>query len=101
MTHDKLSPKTIEKIIKMAKLYTDEKGLDKYADMAHILKFIGQIDQIDTTDVPPMEHPFSASQRLREDTVTEINQRDLYQSIALDRVDAGVYLVPQVIEGEK
>jgi aspartyl-tRNA(Asn)/glutamyl-tRNA(Gln) amidotransferase subunit C len=37
------------------------------------------------------------SQRLREDKVTEADQRELFQSIA-PQVEAGLYLVPQVIE---
>ena len=36
-------------------------------------------------------------QRLRPDIVTEIDQRELFQSIA-PQVEAGLYLVPKVIE---
>jgi aspartyl-tRNA(Asn)/glutamyl-tRNA(Gln) amidotransferase subunit C len=36
---------------------------------------------------------------LREDEVKETDQRELYQSIApKDTVEAGLYLVPKVIE---
>jgi aspartyl-tRNA(Asn)/glutamyl-tRNA(Gln) amidotransferase subunit C len=34
---------------------------------------------------------------LREDKITESNQRELFQAIA-PQVEAGLYLVPQVIE---
>jgi aspartyl-tRNA(Asn)/glutamyl-tRNA(Gln) amidotransferase subunit C len=44
-----------------------------------------------------MSHAQDLSQRLREDRVTETNQRELFQSIA-PQVEAGLYLVPQVIE---
>jgi len=50
-----------------------------------------------------MSHAQDVSQRLREDVVTETNQRELFQSLApkykgLSQVEAGLYLVPQVIE---
>jgi aspartyl-tRNA(Asn)/glutamyl-tRNA(Gln) amidotransferase subunit C len=44
-----------------------------------------------------MAHPLDAQQRLRADKVSETNQRDAFQAIA-PKTDAGVYLVPQVIE---
>jgi aspartyl-tRNA(Asn)/glutamyl-tRNA(Gln) amidotransferase subunit C len=44
-----------------------------------------------------MAHPLDASQRLRPDAVTETNQREQFQAIA-PKTEAGVYLVPQVIE---
>jgi aspartyl-tRNA(Asn)/glutamyl-tRNA(Gln) amidotransferase subunit C len=44
-----------------------------------------------------MSHAQSVVQRLREDEVTETDQRELCQSIA-PQVEAGLYLVPQVIE---
>jgi aspartyl-tRNA(Asn)/glutamyl-tRNA(Gln) amidotransferase subunit C len=44
-----------------------------------------------------MSHAQDLVQRLREDRVTESDQRDLCQSIA-PQVENGLYLVPKVIE---
>jgi aspartyl-tRNA(Asn)/glutamyl-tRNA(Gln) amidotransferase subunit C len=44
-----------------------------------------------------MAHPLHMTQPLREDVVTESDQRDLYQHNA-QAVEAGLYLVPKVIE---
>jgi aspartyl-tRNA(Asn)/glutamyl-tRNA(Gln) amidotransferase subunit C len=44
-----------------------------------------------------MSHAQDVTQRLREDAVTETDQRELFQSIA-PQVEAGLYLVPKVIE---
>ncbi|MCZ6504027.1 MAG: Asp-tRNA(Asn)/Glu-tRNA(Gln) amidotransferase subunit GatC, partial [Gammaproteobacteria bacterium] len=52
---------------------------------------------VDTTGVEPMANPLDATQKLRPDTVTEHDHRDLYQEIAPDTRD-GFYLVPKVIE---
>jgi aspartyl-tRNA(Asn)/glutamyl-tRNA(Gln) amidotransferase subunit C len=52
---------------------------------------------VDTANVEPMSHPQEVMQRLREDRVTESDQRELFQSIA-PAVEDGLYLVPKVIE---
>jgi aspartyl-tRNA(Asn)/glutamyl-tRNA(Gln) amidotransferase subunit C len=52
---------------------------------------------VDTTGIEPMSHSQDVTQRLRNDVVTETNQRQLYQSIA-PAVEEGLYLVPKVIE---
>jgi aspartyl-tRNA(Asn)/glutamyl-tRNA(Gln) amidotransferase subunit C len=44
-----------------------------------------------------MSHPVQAIQRLREDEVTEINQRDALQAPSPD-IEDGLFLVPKVIE---
>ncbi len=44
-----------------------------------------------------MSHPGDVAQRLREDVVTETDQHELFQAAA-PAVEAGLYLVPRVIE---
>jgi aspartyl-tRNA(Asn)/glutamyl-tRNA(Gln) amidotransferase subunit C len=62
-----------------------------------VLGLIEEMRQVDTAGVEPMAHPLDASQRLRPDSVTEQDQRELFQSIA-PAVEGGLYLVPKVIE---
>ena len=62
-----------------------------------VLRWLEQLEAVDTDDVIPMAHPLHMAQRLRIDEVTEQNQRDVFQVIA-PKVDAGLYLVPKVIE---
>lgn len=56
---------------------------------------------VDTTGVAPLYTPLSAVQevqlRLREDAVTEPDQRELNQRSA-PAVEGGLFLVPKVIE---
>jgi aspartyl-tRNA(Asn)/glutamyl-tRNA(Gln) amidotransferase subunit C len=69
-----------------------------YADsLSRILGLIEQMNAVDTAGVEPMAHPNEAGLRLRADTVTEADQRDKFQKIA-PAVEAGLYLVPKVIE---
>jgi aspartyl-tRNA(Asn)/glutamyl-tRNA(Gln) amidotransferase subunit C len=44
-----------------------------------------------------MAHPLDMAQRLRADEVSEYDQREYFQAMA-PRVEAGLYLVPKVIE---
>jgi len=44
-----------------------------------------------------MSHPQEVTQRLREDRVTETDERELFLSLAPE-VEDGLYLVPKVIE---
>ncbi len=53
--------------------------------------------EVDTAGVEPMAHPFDAGLRLRDDAVGEPNLRDKFQKLA-PAVEAGLYLVPKVIE---
>jgi aspartyl-tRNA(Asn)/glutamyl-tRNA(Gln) amidotransferase subunit C len=65
--------------------------------LSGIFNLIETMQAVDTSSVEPMSHAQSIVQRLREDEVTETDQRELCQSIA-PQVEAGLYLVPQVIE---
>jgi aspartyl-tRNA(Asn)/glutamyl-tRNA(Gln) amidotransferase subunit C len=62
-----------------------------------ILALVDQMAAVDTEGVEPMSHPQAAMQRLREDEVTEADQRESFQAIA-PKVEDGLYLVPKVIE---
>jgi aspartyl-tRNA(Asn)/glutamyl-tRNA(Gln) amidotransferase subunit C len=62
-----------------------------------ILGFIEQLQSVNTDGIAPMAHAVDVVQRLREDKVTEPDQREAFQSVAPD-VEAGLYLVPKVIE---
>jgi len=62
-----------------------------------MLELMTQMSGLNTDGVEPMAHPMDQVQRLRIDAVTETNQRDHFQQIA-PQVEAGLYLVPKVIE---
>jgi aspartyl-tRNA(Asn)/glutamyl-tRNA(Gln) amidotransferase subunit C len=62
-----------------------------------IFGLIAQMQAVDTDAVEPMSHPRDVSQRLREDAVTEPDRRQALLALA-PRTEAGLYLVPIVIE---
>ena len=88
----------VRKIAHLARLHITEQEADAYADtLSRILGLIEQMNAVDTAGVVPMAHPNDAGLRLREDAVAEINQREKFQKIA-PAVEAGLYLVPKVLE---
>ncbi|MFV2005460.1 MAG: Asp-tRNA(Asn)/Glu-tRNA(Gln) amidotransferase subunit GatC [Gammaproteobacteria bacterium] len=88
----------VKKIAKLACLSVDDADVQAYAtNLSNILDLVAQMNEIDTSGVTPMSHPFDAVQRLREDVVTDLNRRDDFQAIAPKTQD-GLYLVPKVIE---
>lgn len=93
-----LGKSDVENIAHLARLAISEKDIPEYArELSNILAFVEQMSSVNTEGVVPMAHPLHMAQRLREDKVTETNQRDMFQQIA-PAVEAGLYLVPKVIE---
>ncbi|MCP4388666.1 MAG: Asp-tRNA(Asn)/Glu-tRNA(Gln) amidotransferase subunit GatC [Gammaproteobacteria bacterium] len=88
----------VRNIAQLARLHIDEADIDRYVtDLSSILDLVDQMNQVDSSGVTPLSNPLDATQRLRDDEVTESDQRDKFQSIAPDVKD-GLYRVPKVIE---
>lgn len=93
-----LSTPDVQKIARLARLAMSETEIElARSQLSGIFNLIAEMQAIDTAGVEPMSHAQDVSQRLREDVVTEANQRELFQPIA-PQVEAGLYLVPKVIE---
>lgn len=94
----------VRKVARLARLAMSETEIESArTQLTGIFDLIAEMQAVDTQGIVPMSHAQDLSQRLREDTVTEADQRELFQSIApivndLRQVEAGLYLVPQVIE---
>jgi aspartyl-tRNA(Asn)/glutamyl-tRNA(Gln) amidotransferase subunit C len=93
-----LNKNDVNKIAHLARLDIASSDIGAYADsLSSILDLVEKMNSADTDAVTPMAHPTEAYQRLREDRVTEIDEREKFQAIA-PQVEAGLYLVPKVIE---
>jgi aspartyl-tRNA(Asn)/glutamyl-tRNA(Gln) amidotransferase subunit C len=94
-----LTRRDVENIAHLARLEITEAELPVYVgSLSAILAFVEQLAAAATDDVVPMAHPLEGQvQRLREDAVTETDRREAYQQNA-PAVEAGLYLVPKVIE---
>ncbi len=88
----------VRRIAHLARLEIGDAEAEHYAkELSRILDLVEQMNAVDTTGVAPMAHPNDAGLRLREDAVTETDQREKFLKIA-PAVEAGLYLVPKVIE---
>jgi aspartyl-tRNA(Asn)/glutamyl-tRNA(Gln) amidotransferase subunit C len=88
----------VKKIAHLARLRISAEEAEQYAaELSRILGLIEQMDAVDTEAVIPMAHPSESPLRLRADEVSEGDQREKFQAIA-PAVEAGLYLVPKVIE---
>lgn len=93
-----LDRQEVEKIAHLARLTLDEQQIPFYAEnISKILELVAHINEAQTDGITPMAHPLEhLSQRMRDDEVTETDERELFQSIA-PSTEAGLYLVPKVI----
>lgn len=102
-----LNTEDIKRIAYLARIQiNDQEAMNTLTKLSGILGLIEQMQAIDTTGITPMSHSQDLAQRLREDVVTQANQREVFQDIAPTlgngndgkAVQDGLYLVPKVIE---
>ena len=93
-----LTPEQIRRIADLARLELPEAEAEATrVKLNGIFSLIEQMQAVDTSGVKPMSHPQDVSQRLREDRVSEADRRDDFLRIA-PQTEAGLYLVPKVLE---
>jgi aspartyl-tRNA(Asn)/glutamyl-tRNA(Gln) amidotransferase subunit C len=93
-----LTADDVNKIAHLARLGIDKQDTDSYAkDLSGMLDLMTRMSELNTDNIEPMAHPMDQVQRLRADVITEQNNREKFQAIA-PQVEAGLYLVPKVIE---
>ncbi len=97
-----LTPQDVSRIAHLARL--ELQAPEQAAMLQQLNGFFSIVERmsaVDTSGVEPLYTPLSAVQnvvlRLRDDVVTETNQRELNQRSA-PSVEDGLFLVPKVIE---
>ena len=93
-----LTTQDVQKVARLARLAMNENEIEAArSQLTGIFTLIAEMQAVNTSGIEPMSHAQDVSQRLRNDVVTETNQREAFQAIA-PQVEGGLYLVPQVIE---
>jgi aspartyl-tRNA(Asn)/glutamyl-tRNA(Gln) amidotransferase subunit C len=93
----------VKRIANLAQLDMDDAHAETaLGELNGIFALAEQMQAIDTDGVAPLSQPLAAvmdslNLRLREDVVTEQNQREANQAPA-PKTEDGLYLVPKVIE---
>ncbi|PWT74295.1 MAG: Asp-tRNA(Asn)/Glu-tRNA(Gln) amidotransferase GatCAB subunit C [Proteobacteria bacterium] len=93
-----LSLDDISRLSQLARIeVTEAEATDVLAQMQAIFGLIEQLLSVETQSVEPMSHAQDVMLRLRPDEITEIDRHEEFQRAA-PQVEAGLYLVPKVIE---
>jgi aspartyl-tRNA(Asn)/glutamyl-tRNA(Gln) amidotransferase subunit C len=93
-----LSPQDIQRLCRLARLEIAPADVaDVSAKLSSIVAMVDELKAVDATRVTPMAHPLDRPQRLRPDTVSEVDRHELYQQNA-PLVERDLYLVPKVLE---
>ncbi len=88
----------VKRIAHLARLAVSEQEAATFlSQLDGIFGLIEEMQSVDTSQIEPMSHAQEVMLRLREDVVTEADQHELFQSCA-PQIEAGLYLVPKVIE---
>lgn len=93
-----ISPSDVRRIASLARIaVTDAESEAALSHLNGIFGLIAEMQAVDTTGIEPMSHAQEIVLRLREDVVTEKDDHEAFQEGA-PQVEAGLYLVPKVIE---
>jgi aspartyl-tRNA(Asn)/glutamyl-tRNA(Gln) amidotransferase subunit C len=97
-----LNPSDVSRIAHLARLELSAAEATQMLDQLNgFFSIVEQMGAVDTHAIEPLYTPLSAVQdvqlRLRDDTVTELDARAANQASA-PAVEAGLFLVPRVIE---
>lgn len=94
----KVTKETIKHVADLARLNITETEREKLtAEMENIISYVDKLNELDTTDVQPMEHVIPMRNVLREDVVTGSFDREKLLKSAPSHED-GCYKVPKVVE---
>ncbi|MEO8040091.1 MAG: Asp-tRNA(Asn)/Glu-tRNA(Gln) amidotransferase subunit GatC [Betaproteobacteria bacterium] len=93
-----LSLDDVARIAHLARIeISDAESRRTLTQLNDIFALIAKMQAVDTTGIEPMAHPLGGGQRLRDDSPTEVIDREANMRNAPARED-GLFLVPRVIE---
>ena len=93
-----LSLDQVRRIAELARIELASGEAEQTRDQLNgIFSLIEEMQAVNTAGVEPMAHARDVAQRLREDRVSESDRHADFQQVAPE-TEAGLYLVPKVIE---
>ena len=93
-----MDKKTVTTISYLSRLKIDDEKEEKIIeDLDNIIKFVDQLNIIDTSDIAPLTNPLEKTAKTRKDIVTAKNlKKDLLEVAPSSNDD--YFLVPRVVE---
>jgi aspartyl-tRNA(Asn)/glutamyl-tRNA(Gln) amidotransferase subunit C len=93
-----LDKATVAHIAALARIRLSDAELDPLADeLSHILSWMEQLNEVDTSAVAPMASVAATGLPMREDKVTDNDRREEILANA-PRTAHGFFVVPKVVE---
>ncbi len=93
-----LDEATVARIARLARIEVPETEQGPLAaELSHIMGWIEQLSEVDTTDVPPMTSVVAMRLRWRDDRVSDGGRAEQILENAPERQD-GYFVVPKVVE---
>ncbi|MCR5265852.1 MAG: Asp-tRNA(Asn)/Glu-tRNA(Gln) amidotransferase subunit GatC [Cyanobacteria bacterium RUI128] len=91
-----ITVKDVEHVAKLARLELTEEEKEKFAgQLGDVLKYVEQMNEVDTSNVEPMAHAIDFVNVTREDTVKYEQTKEQLMSNAPDEED-GFFKVPKI-----
>ncbi|MCQ2789199.1 MAG: Asp-tRNA(Asn)/Glu-tRNA(Gln) amidotransferase subunit GatC [bacterium] len=91
-----ITVKDVEHVAKLARLELTEEEKEKFTrQLGDVLKYVEQMNEVDTTDVKPMAHAFDVVNVMREDKVVYEQTKEELMKNAPD-VEDGFFKVPKI-----
>ena len=91
-----ITVKDVEHVAKLARLELTEEEKEKYAgQLGDVLKYVEQMNEVDTSNVVPMAHAMDFVNVMREDAVKYEQTKEELMANAPDEED-GFFKVPKI-----
>ena len=95
MSVDRATVRRIARLARLAVTEAEEAKLEK--EVSGILDWVAQLDEIDTSAIPPMTRVASMTMKMRKDEVTDgFCASDILKNAP--EVDDGYFVVPKIVE---
>lgn len=89
---------TVKKVARLARIETNDAEAEIVrAKLETIMKFVEQLEEVDTTGIEPLSNVVDIKLRLREDTINDGGQQDKVLANAPEQT-AGFFVVPKIVE---
>ena len=93
-----MDKKTVTTISYLSRLKIDDENEDKITnDLQNIIKFVDQLNDVNTSDVEPLTSPLEKTAKTRKDQVTAKNLKKELLKVAPSS-NEDYFLVPRVVE---
>ena len=94
----KIDKNTINKIARLSRIKLEDKESEDYIkDLNHILNWVEQLNEVNTSNVEPLSNISSSTLPKREDISKDINSNEEILENAPDKLE-GFFAVPKVVE---